>query len=61
LQILVSSPDIEFEKLLAIPKLSPRTGAAMANATVRIVQEWKLEERIEALSFDTTSSKTGIR
>jgi hypothetical protein len=60
LPILVSSPDIEFEKLLAVPKLPSSTGAAMANETVRVIREWKLEERVEALSFDTTASNTGI-
>ena len=60
LPILVSSPDIEYEKLLAIPKLQSSTGATMANAIVRIIREWKLEDRVEALCFDTTASNTGI-
>ena len=51
LPILVSSPDIEFEKLLAIPKLSSSTRAAMANATVRIVcGNWKKETKLFPLT-----------
>jgi hypothetical protein len=60
LPILISSPDMQFEKLLAIPKLPAGTGAAMAHATIQTVREWKLEDRVEALCFDTTASNTGI-
>ena len=60
LPILISSPDIRFEKLLSITKLSVGTGAAMANAAIKTIKEWKLEEHVQALCFDTTSSNTGI-
>ena len=60
LPVLLSSPALEFEKLLAVPKLPSSSGAAMAKAIVEIIQEWKLEDRVEALSFDTTASNTGI-
>lgn len=60
LPVLVSSPTIEFEKLLAIPKLPSSSGAAMASAIVRTIEEWKLKDRVEALSFDTTASNTGV-
>jgi len=60
LPVLVSSPDIQYEKLLAVLKLHSGTGAAMANATVQIIREWKVEKYVEALSFDTTASNMGI-
>jgi len=48
------------EKLLAVSKLPAATGTAMAHATIQIIREWHLEDRIEALCFDTTASNTGI-
>jgi hypothetical protein len=60
LPIIVSSPDIEFEKLQAVPKLPSGTGTAMAKEVVRIIRDWKLDECVEALSFDMTVSNTGI-
>jgi len=60
LSILISSPDIQLEKLLPVPKLPAVTGAAMAHATIQTIREWHLEGRIEALCFDTTASNTGI-
>jgi hypothetical protein len=32
----------------------------MAKEVVRIIRDWKLDERVEALSFDTTASNTRI-
>ena len=49
-----------FEKLLAVPKLPSNADAAMTKAIIQIIQEWKLEDRVKALSFDTTASNTGI-
>jgi len=42
------------------PKLRSGTGSAMANVTVQIIREWMVEKYVEALSFDTTASNTGI-
>ena len=52
LPILVSLPDMEFQKLLSMPKLPAGTG--LAAATMQSIKEWKLEERIKPLCFDTT-------
>jgi len=60
LPVLFSSPDIQYKKLLAVPKLHSGTGTAMANATVQIIREWKVEKYFEAFSFDTTGSNTGF-
>ena len=32
----------------------------MANATMRIIREWKVEEHVEAVSFGATASNTGV-
>ncbi len=36
-------------------KVAAGTGAAMANATIQTVKDWKLEERVTALCFETTN------
>jgi len=45
--LFVSSPVIELEKLLAVPKLTSGARAAMVN--VQIILEWTLEKHVEAL------------
>lgn len=49
------------EQLLCIPKLPSGTGQAMADALIETVIDWDIKDRIKALSFDTTSSNTGIK
>ena len=53
LPVLMSSPALEFEKLLAVPKLPLSSGAAMDKAIVPIIQEWKLEDCVTVLSWMT--------
>ena len=60
LALVVSSPQLSHEKLLAVPLLRAGTGAAMANKAAEVVAEWELEDRVGALSFDTTASNTGV-
>lgn len=57
LPIIVSSNSVE--KLLCVPKLDSGTGEQMAKAVVKALEEWKLADLVEGMSFDTTSSNTG--
>ena len=47
-------------KLLSVPKLPTGTGKAMADAIVGCLDDWNIRDRVQALSFDTTRSKSGI-
>ena len=49
------------DQLLAVPKLPNGTGEAMAGAIVDVLQNWGIKDRIFSMSFDTTSSNTGIK
>lgn len=57
LPVIVSS-DCE-EKLLGVPKLLNGTGRVIANAVLDTLNEWRLTDRIQGMSFDTTASNTG--
>jgi len=46
-------------QLLGIPKYVNGTGEAVNNAVVTIVQEWGVENLVNAMCFDTTTSNTG--
>ena len=47
-------------KLLAVPKLPNGTGRSVATAVMDALKDWEIADRVVALSFDTTSSNTGI-
>lgn len=47
------------EKLLAVPKVASGTGENAAKAVIDAIHEWKLENQIQAMCFDTTASNTG--
>lgn len=57
LPIVVSSNGID--KLLGVPKLQNGTGRKMADAVIAAVTDWKIQDRIQAMCFDTTASNTG--
>ena len=62
LPILVSGPC--GSKLLGAPALPKdlgqgETGGAIADATVALLQEWKADDGIVGMAFDTTSVNTG--
>lgn len=57
LPIIVSGSGVE--QLLSVPKLPAGTGKAMAEAIYEAVTDWKLENWIRSICFDTTSSNTG--
>ncbi|GBM55225.1 hypothetical protein AVEN_213535-1 [Araneus ventricosus] len=47
------------EKLLGVPKLLPGTAKSAAEAIFKILEQWDLINQVIAMSFDTTSVKTG--
>lgn len=47
------------DKLLGVPKVSCGTAENEANAVYRLLEKWQLLEKIQAMSFDTTSVNTG--
>lgn len=57
LAILISYKGIE--KLLEIPVISSSSGNDQANAVYELLNDWKLLDKVQALSFDTTASNTG--
>jgi hypothetical protein len=59
LPVLVSGAGVS--KLLGVPKLPSGTGEETAKAVVDCLEEWEIKDRIQAISFDTTSSNTGHR
>lgn len=46
--------------LLGIPKLPSGTSQAMSKAVIDCLEDWIIKDRIQAMSFDTTSSNTGF-
>ena len=48
-------------KLLSARKIENSTGEAQAAEVFRCLQEWGLEEKVRAMSFDTTASNTGSK
>jgi len=56
---MVSGKDVT--KLLAIPKLKSGTAAVMSDACLAEIRSWGFENRIVAMCFVTTASKTGCK
>lgn len=57
LPIVVTQHGIEH--LLGVPKLQSGTGKEIANAIIKVLKEWGLMHKIQAICFDTTSANTG--
>jgi hypothetical protein len=57
LPVLVSGDGMD--KLLGVPKVSSGTGENEATAVNKLVAEWQLIEKVQAMCFDTTSVNTG--
>ena len=57
LPILASSDGID--QLLAVSKLTTRTGQTMCDAIIETIDDWNLREAVKAFSFVTTASSTG--
>lgn len=49
------------EQLLAVPKISRGTGEEQSQACIHSLNDWKLEELVQGLMFDTTAANTGLR
>lgn len=47
------------EKLLGVPKMQSATGDGIAKAVYKVLQEWHLTDKVQAICFDTTSTNTG--
>ena len=58
LSVLVTSLDGS-SQLLAVPKIAAGTESAQTNAVFTVLQDWKIQENIQGMCFDTTSSNTG--
>ena len=56
LPILVSTMGVK--KLLTIPKIQTGTGHAIAQAVYNGIREWRLDNLVRAMRFDTASSNT---
>lgn len=50
----------KIEKVLGISKLMSGEGEAQANATYQLLQLWNIADFVVGMSFDTTSSNTGV-
>lgn len=48
------------EKILDIPKLDEGTGKKIADAVHNFLQTWKMDDLVQFICFDTTSTNTGI-
>ena len=58
LAVVATAPDAG-EQILNIPDIPAGTGQVMANAVYDSLEEAGITDRVEAFSFDTTSSNTG--
>ena len=58
LSVLVSGDGVD--KLLAVSGLINSKGIAMADAILITLHNWSIETENVALSFDTTTSNTGL-
>ena len=57
LPVLLSGNSVS--QLLAVPKLPSGTGKDQSEAVFSVLKEWKLEEKVQGMCFDTTYSNTG--
>jgi len=56
--VLISGVGVE--QLLGVPKLASGTGVAQAAAVINCIQDLDILDRVVAICFDTTASKTGV-
>lgn len=50
---------LNMEQLLGVPEIKSSTGKEISSALYHTLQEWSLENTIQAFVFDTTASNTG--
>lgn len=58
-RIPVPVSGLDTSHLLGAPKIRNGTGEQQADAVVQTLREWKLDECVKALCFDTTAANTG--
>lgn len=49
------------EQLLGVPALSHGTGKKTAEAVFKVLNDWNIANKTQAICFDTTNVNTGIR
>ena len=59
--LVTGSPHFEEGKLLGIPSLERGTAVMIAGAFIELIRAWKLDTKITAIVFDTTSVNSGHR
>ena len=47
--------------MIGVPLINDSTGRTQMNSTVDLLDEWKVKDEVIGMSFDTTSSNSGIR
>ena len=47
--------------MIGVPLINDSTGRTQMNLTVDLLDEWKVKDEVIGMSFDTTSSNSGIR
>lgn len=47
------------EQLLGVPKLERATGESIANAAFKVLEDWHITDKVQAICFDTTNTNTG--
>jgi hypothetical protein len=59
-RITIAVTGFNVSKLLGVKKSMTGTGEAQAKNVYDLLQKWKLTQHVVGMSFDTTSSNTGI-
>ncbi|XP_065640135.1 uncharacterized protein LOC136072753 [Hydra vulgaris] len=59
LAVLISSPDLSESQLLCISIVKDGTAESLGKAIKKTLQDWKLFDYVDCLSFDTTVTNTG--
>ena len=49
----------EDTQLLSVPKIAAGTGEDQANAVYQALKDWRVQDSVQALCFDTSSANTG--
>jgi len=55
----VIATGFKVEQLLGVPELTSGTGLEISSAVYDTLQEWSLQDTVQAFVFDTTASNTG--
>ncbi|XP_047129765.1 uncharacterized protein LOC124809772 [Hydra vulgaris] len=58
LAVLISSPDLSESQLLGILIVKDSTAESLGKAIKKTLQDWKLFDDVDCLSFDTTVTNT---